>query len=286
MAGYLKKESKILCICEMQWWEKALYAYARRRGITTVGLQHTIVPELLLNYFNDPREMTGLDFLKYCPLPDYLATVGRISSEMFRRGGWPSQRVFVWGSPRFESLKAVTESPVPWADKGNYFVAAFSVNIEEIEKFLCLLKDAFSQARGYKVMIKSHPAEDLKSHVRRMGLELDPSVFEFTSEPLGKIIRKAKGFIGTISSSCLYALACDIPVMVPRFAGLIDCSPLSYISDIPLYIYTPDQLRSACEDILRSAEPPCSGGKNRRFLEDYLYFPKDEGEYLEKIESI
>ena len=70
----------------MQGWERAFYIFAQKNDLITIGYQHTIVPELILNYFNHPEEIgKGQDgYIEKCPLPDYLATVGNISAELLR----------------------------------------------------------------------------------------------------------------------------------------------------------------------------------------------------------
>ena len=282
----INKNGKIICICEMQWWEKALYAYAKKRGITTIGVQHTIVPELLLNYFCDPREIGTGNFVEHCPFPDYMATVGKVPSDILTRSGWPSERVFTWGAQRFESLKGIMGTPVPWKDKDNYFVCVLSINISETRRFLSLIKKAFSGVENYRIVIRSHPAADLNKELRNSGITLDAPIFEYTSKPIQDVIQKAKGLIGVTSSSCLYALACDIPVIVPVFPDRIDYNPLSYITHIPVYVYSAEHLRSVCDRITASTMSPCVPDQNIEFLNDYLYFPENKGEYLEKINSL
>lgn len=282
----LDRTATAICICEMQWWERALYAAAKRRGIRTVGVQHTIVPELLLNYFNDPREIAGAGQSGGCPLPDYIAAAGKVSAGMFMKNGWPPERVFVWGAQRFEPLRQAASSPVPWSGKENYFVCVFSVNVADTRRLLALIQEAFAGVTQYRIIIRGHPAADLKGEMRRMRISLDEAVFDFTDRPLHDIVRKAKGVILVSSSSCFYALAADIPVIVPLFADSIDYNPLSYITDIPVYTYSAEELRSTCDGIMSTASSPCPAKKNRESLDNYLYFPKEDGDYLEKIRAL
>lgn len=283
----LNKNSKIIAICEMQWWEKALYIFAKKRGITTIGYQHSIVPELILNYFNSVKEIDGRDAMKSCPLPDYLGTVGDITAKLFIKYGWPRQRVFVWGAQRFEYLKDLENFSVPWKDKKDYFVCAFSIDSREMEKLLLLLDSAFKGSVNYKIILKNHPAAvNLKQMINKLNLKLDPNIFEISDESLQNLLEWAKGLIVMESSSCFYALACSIPVIVPRFMNKLDCSPLSYISDIPTYVYSPEEFRQVCEKIINSSESPVSQEKWNPFLKGYLYFPENNNEYLEKIRCL
>ena len=288
LTSRLKKNSKVICICEMQWWEKALYVYTKKCGLISIGYQHTIVPELLLNYFDYPDEIgdsTGES--GKCPLPDYMATVGDIPAKLFKKYGWHEERVFLWGAQRFESLKDMNKLSIHWKNKENYFICAFSISISEAERVLLLLEKAFKEAIvNYTIYLKSHPAINLQQIIKKLGLKLNPEVFEFTELPLDRSMQKAKGVIVTESSSCLYALAYGSPVIVPRFENRIDCNPLSYISDIPIYADSAEDLRNICDWIVNLPESPVIGEQMKKFLNDYLYFPVSDSEYLDRIDSL
>lgn len=286
LTRHLKEGSKVIAVCEMQWWERALYIYAGKMGITTIGFQHTLVPELILNYFNDPREIGGEDFVAGCPLPDYMATSGKTIAEIFVKHGWPSERVFVWGAQRFESLKDAGSHIVPWKDREDYFICAFSIHTTHAKKILSLFEDAFRHGAGYKILLKGHPSMDLRKIASRTGVKLDPGTFTFTDSPIPEIIKRAKGIMVTESSCSFFALACGIPVIVLRIPDQIDCNPLSYVTDIPFYAYSPEGLRSLCDRIIASKEPPVSLDKCREILNRYMHFSENENEYFDKIAAL
>lgn len=287
LVSRLNKSSKIICVCEMQCWEKALYIYAKKRGITTIGFQHTIVPELILNYFSLPQEF-GDNFIKDCPFPDYLATVGNFTADLFLKYGWSKEKVFVWGAQRFEYLKERNDNIIPWQKKGDYFLCALSIDNTETEKLLLLLNEAFREKVNHKIFLKKHPAfVSLEKTMKRLRLNLNPDIFEITEKSIQEVLMTAKGIIVTDSSSCLYALAYGIPVIVPRFMGKLDYNPLSYISDIPNYVYSSSELRGICDRIIDSAEPPISKAAGELFLNEYLFFPESGNEhYLERIDNL
>ena len=284
----LKKNSKVVSICEMQGWERAFYIFAQKNDLITIGYQHTIVPELILNYFNHPDEIgKGQDgYIEKCPLPDYLATVGNISAELFKKYGWHDERVFVWGSQRFESFKEPNKLIVPWQDKENYLVCAFSISTSDSIRILSLLERAFKETTvNYKIYLKSHPSLNIPKLVEQLGLKLNREIFEYTDTPLEEIMRRAKGIIVTESSSSFYAMVYGSPVIVPRFEDKIDCNPLSYVSDIPIYVSSDEGLRNICEQITKLAGSPLDS-KVGEFLNNYFYFPTDTSEYLDKIDSL
>ena len=76
------------------------------------------------------------------------------------------------------------------------------------------------------------------------------------------------------------------PVIVPRFENRIDCNPLSYISDIPIYADSAKDLRNICDQIVNLPESPVKDEQIKKFLNDYLCFPASDNEYLDKIDSL
>ncbi|GEM_PF-4989464 len=287
IVGALNPKSRIVAVCEMQWWEKPLYIYARKRGLITVGYQHSVVPKLLLNYFNVEREMGNKDFVQNCPLPDYIATVGSIAAKQFIECGWQKDRIFIWGAQRFNSLKNIGTDGVPWKDRKDYIVAAFPIDVAESEKMLTMLDKAFKGRKyGIKIVLKGHPSQDLHKIVDRIGVKLSPEIFDYAAGSLSDTMRSSKGMIIAESSSAFYAVAQSLPVIIPRFMGKIDCNPLSYITDIPVYVYSPEALASACEDAVSSAPSAEYKKKCREIFNDYLYFPEDDHEYIEKVAAL
>lgn len=288
LVSHIRQDNKLICVCEMQWWEKVLYMYARRRGIATIGFQHTIISEMLLNYFNSTKEVNSDNDRKRRHFPDYLATVGNVAVNLFTKYGWPKDRVFVWGAQRFEEMKNIVNSGIPWQEKQNYFICTFCIDNVEIKKVLFLLAKAFKDECGYKILLKGHPAsQKLEDIVKETGLYLNPAIFEIIQRyNLAEVLRRSKGIIVTESSLSLHALAYGIPIIVPRFINRLDRNPLSYISDIPIYAYSPDELRDVCNKIINSAEYPMTIEQSAPFLKEYLYFPEEDYEYLEKIDNL
>lgn len=289
LTSRLKKNSKVISICEMQWWERALYFFARKNGLISIGYQHTIVPELLLNYFNDPEEFKEEKAaVESCPLPDYIATVGEIPATLFRKSGWPSNRIILWGAQRFDQWKDRHASDrFPWKEKEDYFVCAFSISPVDAKYILELFDQTFSKVNvDYVIYLKSHPCLDLEVLIRTMNIHLNPAVFRITETPLESLMKRSKGIIVTESSASLYALANGCPVVIPRFRGVLDCNPLSYISDIPVYADSPEELLRSCSQISRAKESPSDDEKAERFLRDYLFFPPNDDAYLDAIDAI
>ncbi|MDD5173451.1 MAG: hypothetical protein PHV48_01315 [Candidatus Omnitrophica bacterium] len=284
MTDNVKQGTRVITTAEMYNWEKALYLNAKRKDLITIAYQHTHVPELLLNYFHDPQEIGGDDFLRHCPLPDYIATVGRLTADLFQKYGWPEDRIFIWGAQRFEQIRALRN--ISHVTKERYFVCAFSLIPSEAAHLLRLFAQAFPEYPGYRIMLKSHPVLDCAAIARSLHIDLDERTFEYTDRPLEELTGKSQGMIVTESSSCFYSLASGRPVIVPVFEGKLDLNPLSYVTDIPTYVYDAKGLRDLCDSITNGRTAEIIPEKFNAVLDQYLYFPSDNTEYVEKIERL
>jgi len=282
----INQNAKIVTICEMQWWEKALYLNARKRKITTIGYQHSQVPVLLFNYFNAPEELQEDVVSKYLPLPDYLVTVGKVTEQIFCESGWPRERVIKWGAQRFETFRDLDFLVVPWQEKDKCIVCALSADALETKKIVELLQEAFNSFPGYKIILKSHPAVNLKKIFKELNNDLNLETFFVSREPLDNLMKKAKAMVVTKSSASFYALASGSYIVVPRFAHILDCNPLSYITDFPIYTYSAQELRSNCDRIIDSQKGPSFYEQGKDFLREYFYYPSSDLEYLTKIENL
>jgi surface carbohydrate biosynthesis protein (TIGR04326 family) len=283
----INPKAKIITVCEMQWWEKALYLEARKNSFITIGYQHCQMPTLLLNYFSAPEEIADDTAFRALGFPDYLATVGKITRKMFIDSGWPQNRVFAWGAQRFESIRNLESLFVPWQNKTDIIVCALPVDENEAKTMLALLRDTFiCPFPSYKIALKSHPAVNLAKIIKEMRLELSEEVFIVADDPLDMQMKKAKAMIVTKSSSCFYALAAGSYVIVPRFLNTLDCNPLSYLTNFPVYSYSAPELRGICDQIILSRERPVFFEQGKDFLRNYLYFPESNAEYLNNIRCI
>ena len=60
---------------------------------------------------------------------------------------------------------------------------------------------------------------------------------------------------------------------------------LSEVSDLPIYIERPDELKNRIDEIINSKESFLSYEKCRSFVQEYYSFIKTGDEYLEKLEG-
>ena len=285
--GRLPKETTVIYLAENHFWEKALnIAAQRRKDLKTIGIQHTITPLLLLNYFNDKKELEKGDYVQKMPKPDFLCCVGKIPFELFRKSGWDEEQLFILGTMRHQYLKNYLKNKVSWKEKENRIVVALSITPEESKEILLYTYQAFKDSSGYKVIIKGHPFLDTRKLINSLGLEFDKRIFQITKTPLNQLLPKAKCLIVTESSATLEGIALGCVIIVPRLSSVVDMNPLSGISNLPIFVESPEELREISEGITKRDDSFYSYEQCKDLLEKYFDFPDSDKEFLRKIEEV
>lgn len=283
----LKQNSTVLYIAEMYAWEKALNIAAQEvGGLRTVGIQHTIVPLLMLNYFNDRNELNFGDNVQGIPMPNYLGCVGRIPAQIFRDMGWPEEKIFLLGAMRFHYLRRRFEHQIKWQNRNNVVVVALAMMPLESKELLRYAYFAFRNQWNYKVLIKSHPACNIKEVVDSLDIDLGKDIFHITDRSLNDILASAKVTVVTESSSALVAIAYECPVVIPRLVDTIDMSPLTGISNLGIYVNDPVDLRKTVNSIMKSKDNPIASEKYQGLIDDYFDLLDSNENFLSRLESL
>jgi surface carbohydrate biosynthesis protein (TIGR04326 family) len=280
LVSHLDSDIAIIYLAEMHPWEKALNAVANERKIRTIGIQHSNVSLLLLNYFNHKIEMADM------PRPDYIACVGEIAKSFFIESGWEKNRVIVLGTMRHGHLKETLKSQIPWNTRENKVVVALSIDPKESKEVLNFVYQAYKGQTKYKVLIKGHPLLKVPPMVDALGLKLDPETFQIVDTPLGELLSKAKVMIGVEGSPSLEGIANQCPVIIPNLRNALDLNPLSYITDLPIYGGGPEDLRKITKEIMCNGKSPIKYIECKKFIESYFNFPENDEDFLKNLEKL
>ena len=281
----LEENTTVIHYAEMHAWEKALKSAAsKHKNLKIIGLQHSIVSLLHLFYFNDPRDLEEGNDIQKMPRPHFLACVGRIPLKLFRDYGWEEPRTFTLGPLRFEHLKGHLERKISWREKKNNVVAALPISPAETKELLRFVYQAFGKEEGYSIMIKAHPFCPIESILKSFLSQFEKSVFQFTNTPLEQLLLDSKVLVVTESSSALEGLSCQCRIIIPRLAGTLNLNPLAGISDFPVYVYDPQELRRVT-GVLMQEELPGYYERCKHFIENYCEFTGTDADYLERLEK-
>ncbi len=250
-----------------------------------ICLQHAIVSLLHLFYFNDLRDLKEGGGVQKIPRPHYLACVGKIALKLLRDVGWEKSRTFILGPLRFEHLKNHLERKISWRDKKDNVVVALSMSISEAKELLRFVYWAFEKERGYRVMIKAHPFCPIEPILKLFSFQFEKSVFQFTNAPLEQLLLASKVLVVTESSSSLEGLSCQCRIIILRLAGTLNLDPLAGVSDFPVYVYDPQELRRVTGVLMR-VELPGYYDRCKHFVcENYCESTHSDTDYLERLEK-
>jgi len=284
---FLKEDAKVLYLAEMYSWEKALNIALNGPGrIRTVGIQHATIPLLLLNYFNDKSELLSGDNIQKMPVSDYLACAGRIPARFLEDTGWPKEKIFILGALRFQHLKILQENRIEWQDRKNIVLVALSIMSSEAKELLEYVCYAFRDQRDFKVLIKGHPANPIAVLLETLDIKIDGDIFQITDRPTREILPSAKAAIVTATSVSLEAFACQCPVITPELVKALNLSPLAGVSDLPMYVDSPQALRDTTQAIIKSKVNPIPFEKCQTLIKDYFDILDYDEEFLRRIERL
>lgn len=269
-------------IAEMYAWEAALNA-ARRpfKNIRAIALQHTIVSQLLLNYFESPHNLKWENDVLRLPLPDRIGCVGEITKKMLHDGGWPNERLFKLGALR------MAPATTPSANENacsNAVIVALSYSMAEALEILSLVSRAFREEKNLLIYLKFHPAMSYVDISRKNILPSDllSLPFVITEEPIEKLLCRSQVMIAGGTSSCLGALRMGRNVIVPLVASSLCINPLFGVSDIASFVATSAELRS---ETMKALVKRSESESARSFVDNYCLVHREDEEYLRRLEA-
>ena len=88
-----------------------------------------------------------------------------------------------------------------------------------------------------------------------------------------------------MSSATLEGLACHCQVVIPRLANALDLNPLTGLTDLAIYVNSPNELCRVAKDIMELEKAPYPRALALNFLKQYITFRSRDEEFLECIDS-
>lgn len=272
---------RILHFAELHGWENSLNMVRRKHlSFMTIGLQHTIMPLLLLNYFRDPRDFEH-DNINGFPQPSYVGTTGEITRSLLIQNGWNPNKLFILGGFRFANILNLLNTKIVPRDhfKKNQIIVALSISDKENAEVIEMLNDSLKECDlNIKVFLKFHPCNNPRALIQKLQWSLDPRI-EITNRSLEELVVESKGMIVKESSSIFEALARGVPIIVPQLYSMIDMCPLSGIYEGLHYVYNSQELLTKMKEICKNQDSLSNQESVNRFLNRYLY-PFDKEKFL------
>ncbi len=271
VTAQLQGKAVITHITEMQSWEKALNSAVQDRpALTTVGIQHTTVPYLLLNYFSARKDLEEGGIEKM-PKPKRIACAGRIPMGVLQESGWNPERLFRLGALREDGYKANLEK-LAHINKRNRVVVVMPISPAEGRELLMFIHSAFKDFHDGEILIKSHPFCPINPILSSLSFSFPQNIFRFVTSPINEILAEAKILIVTESTVVFNGLSWGCRIVVPRLPAIVDMNAMTGLSPIPVYVYSSDELRQTAERLFKEEITAEYIQKSREFLGDYFDF--------------
>src|SRR3989338_11061874 len=207
------KAGKCLYYCEMHGWEKALLSAKNAIGskISLLGYQHATVSKMLLNYFNDPSEMTGKGSFAL-PQPDKLICNGQLSLSYMKESGWPEEKLIKAEAIRYDHLKKYARSK--WIKKRDIVLLAFSISPEESSSLLNIVYDSLKNLKNIEVWVKPHPFLRIEKVFELSGISIGTFTFQIKNSSIEQLFSEAKIVIVGESGVSIEAVAFGCKIIV------------------------------------------------------------------------
>lgn len=284
----LKDETVIMYPSELYAWENALNI-ARKgcKKIKTVGIQHSSISFLQLNYFNAPADLKNDDVINSFPLPDYLACSGEIPMRLLLDSGWPKERIFVLGAIRYHQLSKFLKEEIRWGMRPKNITVALSHIKFEVEELLLILKQAFQDKGICTFLIKPHISYPIDNILKLINSDYPDRKFELCiDEPLEDLLISSRAVITTSSTASLDGVACQCPVIIPKLSSRAVMNPLNELNEgFAIYVSNQEELINAVTSIVNSEKSPIKFEKIKSFINKYFTFVTAEDEYFSRLEK-
>ena len=238
---------------EFQGWERMLVQGIRRYLPETriVAYQHSPFSPRWIGIYPSSSHIIAGD------LPDCFILMGEWYRKMFAKRGFPSNRMCVGGSLRFEShLNAAKDSPLV-RELGDYNNILVGPPIDYNEALDLVLKSVrvlkyFPKA---KVTVNFHPIVDdeFKANIQKITFKNFPdfrSRIEFSDKKLSELLKTANVLLYNSTGAVYDAMFAGVPIIYVASDGVLEFDRI--FGHMSCRVATEDELKIALQRILSS----------------------------------
>ncbi len=207
-------------------WGRALVLEARRRGVSTVGLQHGFIYRHWLNYLHEPDEMAPSPSNPAdagFPAPTRTLVYDRFAAaHLTSSGRFKPESVVITGSPRLDELAATAGALGPGdldrlrqraACESAETLVVVAAKYTQIARVFRDLVAAAAAIPGVLLLVKCHPAEGPEPYLRDAGGASSVRIAD-ASIDLAELVRAARLLVTVNSTAALEAMVLGTPSLV------------------------------------------------------------------------
>ncbi|GEM_PF-2098216 len=264
--------SRCLYLCEMQTWEHALVAAARRAGVPTLGYQHTSVSRNYYFYSQAPGQLDGAPTPDGLAVPDQLVANGERPRALLAESGYPG--LVMAESVRYLGLRAALAADRPTGDGRPVVLVAGSIIERETAALLSLVGTTWPADGSplpdadVTLWLKGHPSQPIVPVAERVGLSLDDPRLVIKEGDIAALLPEVDLVVVPTSAVAIEALAYGCEVVVPVFGTFPAMTPLAGFDDVYRRVHSPEELRALVSTFCAEG-PRVDRETKRAFVESY-----------------
>lgn len=228
---------------ENHMWEK-IYCTAFREYYplaTLVGYQHAAISKMYLNYFISDNEHAII------PFPDKVITNGEYSTNLLLNSGYDSTKLIRGGAIRYEylieKLKQPAQKKIEKHTRSMNILVTSSIDKNESVELIIKVLKAFESNDMYNIIIKCHPVMPYQQIANELGITSLPAHFTVSMDTMGALLGNCDLLLYTSSTTCIEALAAEVPILHVGSNFIIDRDVLDSMSNLHSSAKTVEDIR-------------------------------------------
>jgi len=224
----------IISFLELYPYSCALYYGAKKANTSTIAIayQHAIITPAKTLYFYDRSEMSfDGDYKKGMPMPDYFIFQGSMGRDLLVESGYPQERCFLTGSPRFDKLADLQIKDIKAKLPANkkIVIIATSNLIKDTEKIIQIVAEVINNRDDCFFIFKPHPNWEINKMVDKINADR----YVISNEDIHQLILMASVLITSYSTTADEAIALGCPAVSIDTGVLVNMSSFTVIEAAP-----------------------------------------------------
>ncbi len=263
---------------------KPLFEAAKRRGITTFGMQHGVIHKLHIHYIYSAADA------EYKPWPDHFIVWGQYWKDiLLTLSSFPPEKILVKGQLRTDIIPFLNNEKGSLKEKKRPVLLYASQPLYEGDQMVRkhLATDFIRLAKDFPevdFIVKPHPLEKDFTIFHELAKEMGTTNFQILQDDLYKLLSRSDIvliFNSTVGAEAVYFLK-NMVVMdyyENDFSGYIT-------SKVAFKVENYEQLKQKIGEILNSSSA-IDKGEQDQFIQDRVYKidGNTTGRYIEAIKS-
>jgi hypothetical protein len=229
--------------------EKMLISGFRQYSPLTqiTGFQHgPLLPQLLCSFISY-REA------QIAPLPDKVICSGQLCYDVYKRDGFPLERLAVGPALRYQHLWDRTPALSAERPVGDILIVMPLMENDAVE-LLSKVLEAFKEELTLKIFVKPHPMMSIQHLMDSYFQNGIPAHFHIVQGEIREWLSATKVVIAMSSTAIIDVVMAGKPAIVVGRESAIDLNPLGFFKGLNQVFADPKDIRTAVLDLLKSPD--------------------------------